>query len=189
MQCLPPLPVVVSSLLPSTTEVRPPLWDPYALHTPLELCNLCVTHFEPSWVTCVTHVSRLGSELSPFWTTSEWPSKRAIYDEMWGSDEFRQCNPDVLCCTIFGRAVGEQWGYAIKIWFLIAGEIWTRDGKMLWRRVQLEEHPYWWGGCACCWWRKGSRTVRSLPPVLYFDVSFKYTLHLLNFEGTWYSMG
>jgi hypothetical protein len=32
----------------STTEVRPPLSDPHALHTRLELHNLCVTHFEPS---------------------------------------------------------------------------------------------------------------------------------------------
>jgi hypothetical protein len=71
MQCLPPLPVVVTSLLPSTTEVRPPPSDPHALHTPLELHNLCVTRFEPSWVTCATHVSHIGSELFPFWTTSE----------------------------------------------------------------------------------------------------------------------
>jgi hypothetical protein len=65
------LPIVVSSLLLSTAEVRPPLSDPHVLHTCLELCNLCITHFKPSWVTCATHVSRVGSELSHFWTASE----------------------------------------------------------------------------------------------------------------------
>jgi hypothetical protein len=58
-----PLPVIVSSLLTSTTEVRPPLSDSHALHTCLDLCNLCITHFKLSWVTCATHVSRVGSEL------------------------------------------------------------------------------------------------------------------------------
>jgi hypothetical protein len=51
MQCLPhspPLTDVMSSLLLSITEVHPPLYDPHMLHTPLELHNLCVTHFEPS---------------------------------------------------------------------------------------------------------------------------------------------
>jgi hypothetical protein len=44
-----PPPVVVSSLVPSTVEVRPPLLDPHVLHTHLELRNLCVTRFESSW--------------------------------------------------------------------------------------------------------------------------------------------
>jgi hypothetical protein len=43
-----PLPVIVSSLLLPTTEMCPPLSNPHALHTRLELCNLCVTRFEPS---------------------------------------------------------------------------------------------------------------------------------------------
>jgi hypothetical protein len=56
----------MSSVLPSTADVRPPLSDPHVLHTHLELRNICVTHFEPSWVTCATHVSRVGLELSIF---------------------------------------------------------------------------------------------------------------------------
>jgi hypothetical protein len=75
------LPVVVSSLLPLTTEVRPPLSNSHVLHTHLELRSLCVTYFEPSWVTCATHVIRVGLKLSPFWAASEGPSERAIYDE------------------------------------------------------------------------------------------------------------
>jgi hypothetical protein len=43
-----PLPIVVSSLLPLTTKVCPPLLDPHVLYTCLELHNLCVTRFEPS---------------------------------------------------------------------------------------------------------------------------------------------
>jgi hypothetical protein len=66
-----PLLVVVSSLLPSTTEVRPPLSNPHVLHTYVELRNLYVTRFKPSWVTCATHVSRVDSELSHFWTASK----------------------------------------------------------------------------------------------------------------------
>jgi hypothetical protein len=31
--------------------------------------------------------------------------------------KFRYRNPDVLRCTIFGRADGEQWGYASEILF------------------------------------------------------------------------
>jgi hypothetical protein len=31
--------------------------------------------------------------------------------------KFWQRNPDVLRCTIFGRAVGEQHGYAVEISF------------------------------------------------------------------------
>jgi hypothetical protein len=75
------LPVVVSSVLLSTAEVCPPLSDPHVLHTRLELRNLCVTYFEPSWVTSTTHVSCVDSELSHFWTALEGPSERAIYDE------------------------------------------------------------------------------------------------------------
>jgi hypothetical protein len=54
-----PLPVVVTSLLSLTIEVRPPPSDPYVLHTLLELCNLCITYFELAWL-------RVGSELPPF---------------------------------------------------------------------------------------------------------------------------
>jgi hypothetical protein len=61
-----PLPIVVTSLLQSTTEVCPPLSDPHELHTLLELHNQCVTRLEPAWLTCATHVSRVGLELSPF---------------------------------------------------------------------------------------------------------------------------
>jgi hypothetical protein len=81
-----PLPVVVSSLLPLTTEVCPPLSDPHVLHTPLELRNLCVTRFEPSWVTCAMRVSRAGLELSPFCSVSECPSERA----RWSTLEWRR---------------------------------------------------------------------------------------------------
>jgi hypothetical protein len=66
-----PLPIVVSSLLPSIIELHPPLSDPHVLHTLLELRNLCITRFKPSWITCATHVSRVGSEWSHFWTASE----------------------------------------------------------------------------------------------------------------------
>jgi hypothetical protein len=61
-----PLLIVVSYVLPSTVEVCPPLSDTHALHTRLELRNICVTYFKLSWVTCATHVSRVGSELSRF---------------------------------------------------------------------------------------------------------------------------
>jgi hypothetical protein len=46
--------------------VHPPPSDPHVSHTPLELWNLCVNHFEPAWLTCSMHVSCAGSELSIF---------------------------------------------------------------------------------------------------------------------------
>jgi hypothetical protein len=62
---------VVTSLLPSTIKVRPPPSDLHVLHIPLELHNLRVTYFEPLWLTCATHVSHVGLELSCFWTALE----------------------------------------------------------------------------------------------------------------------
>jgi hypothetical protein len=36
------------------------------LHTPLELRNLCITCFKSAWLTCATHVSRVGSNFLLF---------------------------------------------------------------------------------------------------------------------------
>jgi hypothetical protein len=66
-----PLPVIVTSLLLSTTKVHPPPSDPHVLHTTLELHSLYVTRFEPTWLTCATHVSCVGSKLSHFLAASE----------------------------------------------------------------------------------------------------------------------
>jgi hypothetical protein len=56
-----------------------------------------------------------GSELSIFWTASEWPTERGICDEPRVQTRFWCHNPVVLCCTIVWRAIGEQRGYAAKI--------------------------------------------------------------------------
>jgi hypothetical protein len=71
MQCLPHSASLCHLCCRRSSRCAPPLSDPHALHTPLELRNLCVTHFESSWATCAMHVSRVGSELSPFWIALE----------------------------------------------------------------------------------------------------------------------
>jgi len=53
----------------------------------------------------------------PFWTASECPRERDIYDERRVRTRFRCHNPVVLRCTIVGRADGEQRGYAAEISF------------------------------------------------------------------------
>jgi hypothetical protein len=63
------------------------------------------------------HVRCEGSELSLFWTTSEWVTERGIYDESRVQMRFQCHNLVVLCCTIVGCAIGEQWGYAAEISF------------------------------------------------------------------------
>jgi hypothetical protein len=63
------------------------------------------------------HVRCEGSELSLFWTTLEWAIECGIYDEARVRTRFRCHNLVVLYCTIVGRAIGEQWGYAAGILF------------------------------------------------------------------------
>jgi hypothetical protein len=61
---------------------------------------------------------------------------------------------------------------------------------MLWRRVQLEEHPLLMG--RLCMLLVAERLTDGeiiTISILHFDVSFKCTIHLLNFEGTRCSMG
>jgi hypothetical protein len=65
----------------------------------------------------VMHVRCEGPELSLFWTASEWAIECGICDEPRVQMRFRCHNPIILCCTIVGRAIGEQWSYATEISF------------------------------------------------------------------------
>jgi hypothetical protein len=97
--------------------VRPPPSDPHVLHTPLELCKLCVTHFESAWLTCAMHVSRGGLKLSLFGHPRSDHQSVLFMMRHEVQTKFRQHNPDVLHYTIFKRADGEQWGYAAEMSF------------------------------------------------------------------------
>jgi hypothetical protein len=58
-----------------------------------------------------------GTKLSLFWTALEWATERGICDEPRVQMRFRCHNLVVLYCTIIGRAIREQRGYAIGILF------------------------------------------------------------------------
>jgi hypothetical protein len=61
---------------------------------------------------------------------------------------------------------------------------------MLWRRVQLEERPLLMGQLCMLLVAKRLTDGEIITiSILHFDVSFKCTIHLLNFEGTRCSMG
>jgi hypothetical protein len=61
---------------------------------------------------------------------------------------------------------------------------------MLWRRVQLEERPLLMGQlCMLLVVKRLTDGEIITISILHFDVSFKCTIHLLNFEGTRCSMG
>jgi hypothetical protein len=81
------LPIVVTSLLPSTTEVHPPSSNTHVLHTPLELCNIYIIRFEPSWIIYATHVSRVGLKLSFFGQIWSGRQRVLFMTEMRGPDE------------------------------------------------------------------------------------------------------
>jgi hypothetical protein len=57
------------------------------------------------------------SGIVPFWTASEWVTDRDICDEPRVRTRFRCHNLVVLCCTIVGRVIREQQGYAAGISF------------------------------------------------------------------------
>jgi hypothetical protein len=63
------------------------------------------------------HVRCEDPKLSFFWTASEWATERGICDEPRVRTRFRCHNSIVLRCTIVGRVIGEQRGYATEISF------------------------------------------------------------------------
>jgi hypothetical protein len=63
------------------------------------------------------HVRCEGPELSLFWIASEWVTERGTCDEPRVRMIFWCHNLVVLCCTILGRAIGEQWAYVVGISF------------------------------------------------------------------------
>jgi hypothetical protein len=63
------------------------------------------------------HVRCEGPKLSLFWTASEWVTEHGICDEPRVRTRFQYHYHVVLRCTIVGHAIGEQWGYDVRILF------------------------------------------------------------------------
>jgi hypothetical protein len=108
-------------------RLSPPPWRS---HTPPSFDMQCFVKSVDSVTKSMCHPFRTNmhhmchvcvmwkSEIVLFWIASEWATnQRGICDELRVRTRFCCHNPIVLHCTIVGRAIGEQRGYAIEISF------------------------------------------------------------------------
>jgi hypothetical protein len=84
---------------------------------PLAIGIVVVPCFGPTCLTCVMHVRCEGSELSLFWTASEWPTKHGFVMSHKCEQNFDVITLLLSIAPLLACAIGEQWGYAALISF------------------------------------------------------------------------